>query len=123
MAEKYSYEDKIWGRVRHIFSSKHSAVSHLQVKAGFRCSRHYHHERENLFAVLSGEIEVTEYHDDDVQIVTRLREGDIHEVEAGVLHQFRVVEDGEVIEVYSPAWPDAIVQINDIVRLDEGGPV
>ena len=46
-----NWEKKCWGEVLHTFEDPHAAVSHLRVKAGFRCSLHYHLSRANLFVV------------------------------------------------------------------------
>jgi quercetin dioxygenase-like cupin family protein len=95
----------------------------LQVKAGFRCSHHLHTHRKNLFAVLSGAIEVCENLPEGGTQVTRMRAGDVHEVAAGIVHCFYVRESGEVIEVYSPGFDGAKVELDDIVRSDEGGSI
>jgi len=122
----FQKEQKIWGTVRHLFAASNAAVSYLEVKAGFRCSRHKHMHRANLFAVVDGEIMVEEWAadmldqpDDEHLRRTRLCSGEVLVVPSGVLHRFRVVESGHVVEVY---WPDMGVDLDDIERLDVGGP-
>jgi mannose-6-phosphate isomerase-like protein (cupin superfamily) len=112
-------ELKCWGDVAHIFVSDRAAVSHLRVDRGFRCSRHYHRERANQFAVISGRIIVEEWEDNAI-VETSLCAGQSYTVPSGRIHRFRVCESGELIEVY---WPDdgGTVRLDDIVRLDEGG--
>ncbi len=115
------WEDKIWGQVWHIFNSDQSAVSHLQVEKGHCCSRHKHLERANMFAVISGVIEIEQWNGDlGTMMVRKLVPGDTCIVPSGIIHRFRVIESGQVIEIY---WPDVSggkVQEDDIVRLDEG---
>lgn len=113
-------EEKVWGRVLHTFVSEHAAVSYLEVKEGFRCSRHCHKERANLFAVVDGRIVVEEWVDVGVRRHDLIG-GMIHVVPSGVLHRFRVIESGHVVEVYWPDRPGGKVRMDDIKRLDIGG--
>lgn len=124
------WEQKVWGDVIHVFGSSVVAVSVLRVKAGFRCSRHYHEHRTNRFCIVSGRIEVWQWRDrdhavglpDDPEVVVELS-GDgtfkSFAVPAGIPHMFRVIEDGMVVEVYTQ--DGGMVSIDDIVRFDEGG--
>lgn len=116
----FQYEKKCWGECAHVFASDHAAVSHLLVRMGYRCSRHVHKHRANAFNVLSGEILVEEWGPGLRAETIRLIPGRSHTVPSGVLHRFRVVKSGEVIEVY---WPDngGVVRLDDIERLDHGG--
>lgn len=116
-------ETKAWGTVRHVFNDSAAAVSILETVAGTFCSRHSHAQRVNRFAVQSGAIQVVEYSADGREEVSRvsLGAGDVHDVEADVVHRFEVVESGIVVEVYFPARPGDRVSADDIKRLDIGG--
>ena len=118
-------EEKCWGRARHVFANPHAAVSILETYKGYRCSRHFHTERINRFIVQYGSIDVVEYDPSGTQEISRIRlnPGDVHDVEAGVVHSFEVTEPGLVIEVYYPSRPTDRVSHEDITRLDEGGRV
>lgn len=120
------WEEKVWGRVRHLFHSDYASVSHLEVKAGFQCSRHKHSFRINQFTVLSGEVVIERwlYRNGEAELLpeVRLKAGDSFSVPAGMFHRFRVIESGEMVEVYWPQREGLFVSINDIIRLDEGGP-
>ena len=50
------WEDKAWGRVRHVFVNPRAAVSFLEVKSETRCSRHKHESRINAFTSITAEI-------------------------------------------------------------------
>jgi len=121
------WEEKVWGRVWHLFANKAAAVSHLKLKEGFRCSLHRHRFRANMFAVLDGIVVVEKYYysiyrEQKAEIrPIILRPGDTLIVPSGVWHQFRVGKSGEMTEVY---WPDTggICSIDDIQRHDQGGP-
>lgn len=112
-------EEKVWGRVQHIFVSPHAAVSCLEVRAGYRCSRHLHSQRANLFAVLEGQIVVEIWPNGRSELI-ELGPGDTCTVPSGVPHRFRVLQSGRVVEVY---WPDrgGEVSMADIHRFDVGG--
>lgn len=116
-------ESKVWGTARHVFSDPHAAVSILETLKGGYCSRHFHSQRVNRFIVQSGVIEVVEYNPGGELEVnrTRMEAGDVHDVEAGVVHRFEVIESGQVVEVYYPQRPIDRVSHDDIIRLDLGG--
>jgi len=99
-----------------------ASVSFLEVAAGFRCSRHFHDMRSNQFSVIQGRIVVEEWESDGHRHEMELGPGQSYVVPSKIVHRFRVLEDGIVIEIY---WSDVIggkVLMDDIVRLDEGGP-
>jgi len=115
------WEDKCWGRVHHVFASRHAAVSHLKLDEGFRCSMHRHDERANQFCVHEGAV-VIEVWDSVTAAKTMhlLHPGDVFVVPSGIWHRFRVLQNGTMTEVY---WPDqgGVVRIADIEREDNGG--
>lgn len=119
------WERKCWGSVWHCFVTGDVAVSHLRLDAGFRCSRHWHADRTNHFYVLSGLVAIEQWPDgpDGQPHETILAPGQHAAVGVGVIHRFVVLEPGEMVEVYRPAHEHLLVRVDDIVRLDEGGPV
>lgn len=124
-------EDKVWGKVQHIFASPHAGVSCLIVKAGYQCSIHYHEKRGNLFTVLEGEIVVETFECTpripfDLANVVRFKRikltpGRSYSVDPLIWHRFKVIQSGRVVEVYWNALGD--VDQKDIVRFDQGGPI
>ncbi len=116
-------ERKVWGWVRHAFSSPLCAVSILEVEAGGYCSKHWHTDRVNRFMVHSGIIEVVEYdkYGEREIVRVRLQSGDVHDVHVHITHRFEALESGVVIEVYWPKNHASIVSLSDIERLDTGG--
>ncbi len=123
---KSQWEEKVWGSVCHIFQSGQAAVSYLKVNAGFQCSKHKHEQRANQFTVISGKIvvEIWAKRDGTGMLLSSesLQTGESIMVPSTYYHRFRVIESGEVVEIY---WGDrgGAVHIDDIVRLDEGGPI
>jgi len=119
VSKNEQWEEKCWGEVWHLFHSEHAAVSYLKLNAGFRCSRHYHAERANQFVVISGRIMVE--WGTELECCTELGPDEAFTVPSKILHRFRVLESGVVIEVYWPDVPGGKVRQDDIVRFDEGG--
>jgi len=118
------WEEKCWGRVQHIFASIHTAVSHLEIKEGFQCSIHRHKERSNLFAVIEGKVMIESMGTlgDCVERRMILEPGDVAIVPDWIWHRFIVLESGRMVEVYE-ATGNGSCRLDDIERLDEGGPV
>jgi len=118
--KKTEWEEKVWGRVCHIFESENAAVSHLEVKAGYRCSRHYHQHRANMFYVQEGKI-VVEVWNGWTRTMADLVPGYMLVVPSKIEHRFNVVESGKLIEVYWPDQEGGKCEFDDIVRLESGG--
>jgi len=114
------YEDKCWGSVLHGFVCDHAAVSLLTLQKGSWCSKHIHRERSNVFWNISALVEIEEWELSGDILVTLLEPGDVLEIPSGIPHRFRVLEDGEMIEVYY-ADRGGIVSIDDIDREELGG--
>jgi mannose-6-phosphate isomerase-like protein (cupin superfamily) len=117
-------EEKVWGRVMHIFTSTQAGVSYLEVNKGFQCSRHYHKQRVNAFAVISGKLLILEWDENGKQSKEEvLISGQVYSIPVLVEHRFCVLESGIVVEYYSPGKPGDKVDITDIVRRDVGGKI
>jgi len=123
------WESKIWGLVQHVFLSNQAAISVLQVERGFQCSKHYHNYRVNQFTVISGKLLIQEFPSVccDCPVCSGVNElvlgpGQSYKVYPGRVHRFRVLQSGKVVEVYWGYKEHDVVSIDDIVRLDEGGP-
>ena len=119
------FEDKCWGEVQHIFDNEHVAVSGLLAwEEGYRCSKHFHKQRANMFFVLGGVIDVFVGGEKESDPYARweLARGDVFVVPSGIWHEFHVIASATIVEVY---WPDrgGVCDINDIVRADVGGPI
>jgi len=118
------WEEKVWGRVKHVFASPQASVSYLETKKNTRCSIHYHQERANQFIVIEGCIMVERFSDEnlfsalDEHILT---ENCIYTVPCGVWHRFKALQDSRAIEVYFPGKEGGICRMDDIVRHDVGG--
>lgn len=116
------WEEKAWGKVLHVFASPFAAVSYLEILAKTRCSIHFHRVRANQFCVIEGKVLIEEFDDIPSNPVrqTLLVPGKSLVVPSRVVHRFRALQAGQMIEVY---WADrkGAVTHDDIVRFDTGG--
>ena len=127
------WEDKCWGRVKHLFYSENCGVSYLEATAGWRCSIHRHSFRSNMFVVLDGEVDIEEFQQGNSggtfpnlkrgipSFVQTLTSGGVYEVRASTWHRFSVRACGQIVEVYRPDLGP--VRFDDIIRFNEGGKI
>lgn len=113
------WEDKPWGRVAHAPVSPCCIISYLETKAGGFSSIHLHRSKSNLFIVITGIIRVRCFGVNESEII--LEAGDTAAINAGIYHCFEVIESGLVVEVYCPKVVGTSIDLNDIVRLNQGG--
>lgn len=108
---------KCWGSTNLVFSNCNNEVQYMECKAGHQCSKHCHVHKHNMFYVISGKIKILVWKNDyDLCDETILGPGERTVVKPNEYHQFQVIEDSEVLEVY---WVE--LQLNDIERESCGG--
>lgn len=110
-------QGKIWGTTTRIFFSPTARVDYAEIRAGFRCSNHYHRHGHNLFYVIDGRLRIVVRRDNLEDEVT-LESGQSLTVDPTLVHRFESLTDVKLIEVY---WTELIGE--DIVREDQGGPL
>ena len=115
-------EDKAWGRTRCLYVARTHATFELEVKAGTYCSWHYHRHRSNEFVTLSAKVDVVSLLGPE-PVTWRLNPGSLGnftEVSPLIVHQFRVIESGTLLERY---WlrGRGEIDLGDISRLTQGG--
>lgn len=108
-------EGKIWGENILIFKNDNIQINQIYIKKGGRCSKHMHRNKNNLFFVQSGELEVEEWKPGGLIDVTILKSEQMTEIKSGIYHRFTAKEDTYVIEIYY-----LFIDENDIVREDTG---
>lgn len=111
-------QGKCWGSTMLAFAWNDTEAHLIRGEKGFRCSRHYHHYKWNRFLVVTGRLKITVYQQDGTADETILGPNQITDVPPRVEHCFEVLEDTHAIEFY---WVG--LEADDIVRIDEGGPV
>lgn len=113
------WEQKVWGLTRCIYSGLCYSIHELELNKGGFCSFHYHKERANWFRVETGIVRVV------WAFGWKINHSDLHpgnqlRIDAGIPHQFQVLENGLMIEEYSTPYSVRISD-KDIYRLSEGG--
>ena len=112
-------EQKVWGERWMVREDSVHTTNILKLKKGFRCSWHRHQCKYNLFAVIKGSVEIiVDEGDDCCNYKTVLNEGDDFVVAPDTWHEFRVLEDGIMVEEMYVQYDD-----EDIEREKLGGPI
>ena len=83
---------KVWGE-EHWIVNRDYCGKKLVLNQGYRCSLHFHKNKDEVFYVLSGKV-LLEVGDDWRLLVA----GDHQHIPPGVVHRFWGVEDAEMIE-------------------------
>jgi|AntRauTorcE11897_2_1112592.scaffolds.fasta_scaffold16753_2 quercetin dioxygenase-like cupin family protein len=116
MNDPLDYQVKNWGKSAYLGS-----YNGVMVWQGFivkgdgdgKCSVHHHARDYNEIIVISGKIRINHFHEDDLINPDRfvdLVSGERATIHPGVIHQFQVLEDGVIMELY---WSKPVF---DIVR-------
>ena len=92
---------KIWGETADIFTINNFSIKRLELKAGFRCSEHYHLYKDNMFYVEDGAILVS-FDGKEKKIISN--DGII--IGNGSKHFFTALQNSVVYEIY---WTNLIV--------------
>lgn len=111
---------KDWGKAFPIYKDSQVRIVRIEIEKGWQCSLHYHEHCDNLFHVLSGILEVTEYQFDGYSR-SRMLYGDSEDyiVRSKKKHRFRSYTPVVAIEIYR-ALPGKVVSEDDIVRIGPG---
>jgi len=110
------WQGKCWGRTRLLFAHNSTELHLIEAKPGYRCSRHYHSQKWNRFAVVSGRLAVRIFEDEMDETI--IGPGQVTDVPPGVQHEFEALEYTVAIECY---W--VTLDPQDIERVIPGGPV
>ena len=105
--------NKAWGYEEWIVNNELYCFKKLFVKKGYRCSIHWHKNKDETFYVESGIVKIEEFARDPV-IVTH---GYKIRIKPNTLHRFEAIEDTMIYEV-STHHED-----NDSYRVVMGGKV
>lgn len=107
---------KVWGATRHILTRNGVSVHHIEIDAGGYCSKHAHVHKVNGFYCIGGEVEIICWQPSGMVDTTVLQSGDWHEVQPGIVHQFKTARGAAVLEIY---WTE--LEDGDIIRQSRGG--
>lgn len=110
-------QGKAWGETEEIFNNGTISINVLRINAGGFCSEHHHRSKANLFHVLEGVLEISQWPADAADPdVTELKYGESTSIRPGTWHKFRALSPAVVLEVYAVTLAG-----QDIVRRTHGG--
>ena len=107
---------KVWGTTSSLFNKNNVEIHRLEGTKGGYSSEHKHRAKYNKFLVEAGSIEVVCWKGAEGPDRVVLHPGQSCTVSPGVFHQFKVIEDCVVYEIY---WVD--LREDDIERRTVGG--
>ena len=110
---------KSWGTTRCIFRTDTVEIQAMRTLKGGFSSEHRHDARWNRFYVISGIIRINTFNDEngiERKDSVECRANQLVDVPPGQWHQFEVLEDCVLVEIYWVACDS-----EDIMRRTEGG--
>lgn len=114
MPDEIKYVPKGWGGEYWIHNDELYCGKKLVLKAGKRCSLHYHKLKTETFYVARGKLKMELKFADGSESVRIMETGDVQHLPAGRIHRFTGIEDAEIFE-FSTEHSDS-----DTYRLETG---
>ena len=108
-------EGKVWGTTQCIHKNQLFEIHRIYAKSGGYCSEHYHDIKYNMFYIESGEMKISVFNGDLVD-VTVIKDGMSTIVPPNVWHMFEALKDTVAYEIYWTELPAV-----DIIRRTIGG--
>lgn len=109
-------EKKVWGNTIELFRNNTTSTHYLEINSGGYCSEHKHAQKENIFYVIEGELEIVWWDDDGMEHRHWIAKENCFTIPVGVWHCFRALTSVKCIEIYDYKY-DGI----DIERRTQGG--
>ncbi len=113
-------EEKVWGRTIELFHNNTTSTHYLEIKAGGYCSEHKHAQKANIFFIIEGKLEITEW-PDAPEHITILKPGDVYAVPTDIWHRFRAIIDVKCIEIYNYMYDGKDIKRRTVGGLDDVG--
>lgn len=112
-----SWVQKSWGRTKRLHRDERTGTHIIEIDKNGYCSQHKHENLSNTFYVVEGKLEILTW-EGSGYIQTILEKDEEMTVPAGQWHRFiNRAEKTVCLELYSTPEHN----VDDIVRLDEGG--
>ena len=110
-------QGKVWGETSSLFCKNNVEIHRIVCKESGYCSKHKHLGKYNMFFVEEGKIMVRVWKNDyDLVDETTITKGQSCVIKPGEFHQFIVLKDSVVYEIY---WVE--LSESDIERDQKGG--
>jgi uncharacterized RmlC-like cupin family protein len=111
------YKKKDWGKSAHVGTYNDVMLWQGFVEKGHKCSIHEHKQDTNEIIVVTGKLRVAFFNRRfEPYISTVVEAGTSIKIDPTILHQFEVLEDGVIMEIY---WRKPGDRSFDIVRHNE----
>jgi len=112
-------QGKIWGVTRQIFNQNNVEIHRIEINKGYKCSKHVHNHKYNIFSVESGKILVREWKNEYSLIdETTLSKEQMCIIKPGNYHEFHGLENSIVYEIYY-----VTLNTDDILRENTGSKI
>lgn len=85
--------DKVWGRELWIANSDKYCGKILELRKGFRCSIHFHKNKDETFFISEGKVLMEVDGKSKVMLP-----GEVQHIAPGIKHRFTGLEDSKIIE-------------------------
>ncbi len=108
------FQPKGWGHEVWIHNDFRYCGKILVVKKNKKCSLHFHKKKHETFYVQSGRVHMRLRHPDGREEEFEMKVGDVLEIAPGLAHQFRGIEDSEIMEFSTEHFED------DSYRIEQG---
>ena len=108
---------KVWGEEWWLTNTDSYCAKLLFLKAGFRCSLHYHDQKKEDFLVLSGALTLEQRDVRGIPFNDFLMIGDKRTIEPKTPHRFSSQEDAVILEISTQH------RESDVTRIAESGPI
>ena len=103
MIKRLDYRDKDWGRSSYVGNINGVDIWQNHIVQGGKCSIHHHKHVFNQIIVLVGELRIYYFSGDDLinpSYEECLEPSEYVIIQPGVIHQFEVLKDGIITELY-----------------------
>lgn len=103
MNDTLDYQKKNWGKSACLGVFNGVKVWQGVIEKGGKCSVHHHEHDFNQIIVVSGKLRINYFHEDDLIVPDSIRDlapGERVTIDPRVIHQFEVLEDGIIMELY-----------------------
>jgi len=112
-------QGKVWGSTTLLFKNDNFELHRITIYAGYKCSKHKHEYKYNMFYVEQGHLKIHVWKNDyKLCDTTEIVTGEITNVSPNEYHQFESVKDTIAYEIY---YSKPIS--NDIIRETCGGKI
>ncbi len=112
--EPVHFQPKGWGHEVWIHNDQRYCGKILAVRAGKKCSLHFHKKKYETFYIQSGRVHMRLRHPDGSEEEFEMKQGDVLELPQGTAHQFTGIEDAEIFEFSTEHFEE------DSYRLEKG---